>query len=63
MGIRQADSRWQAQPSPVTNTGSFSGYQPSHPYMTWTARRSNRSTLKEINPEYLLERLMLKLKL
>ena len=29
----------------------------------WTARRFNRSTLKEINPEYLLEGLMLKLKL
>ena len=29
----------------------------------WTAGRSNQSTLKEINPEYLLERLMLKLKL
>ena len=29
----------------------------------WTARRSNQSTPKEINPEYLLERLMLKLKL
>ena len=28
----------------------------------WTARRSNQSILKEINPEYLLERLMLKLK-
>ena len=28
----------------------------------WTARRLNRSTLKEINPEYLLEGLMLKLK-
>ena len=27
----------------------------------WTARRSNRSILKEINPEYSLERLMLKL--
>ena len=26
----------------------------------WTARRSNQSTLKEINPEYLLEGLMLK---
>ena len=30
---------------------------------TWTARRSNQSILKEINPEYSLERLMLKLKL
>ena len=29
----------------------------------WTARRSNHSTLKEINPEYSLEGLMLKLKL
>ena len=29
----------------------------------WTARRSNQSILKEIRPEYLLERLMLKLKL
>ena len=30
---------------------------------TWTARRSNQSILKEINPEYSLEELMLKLKL
>ena len=29
----------------------------------WTARRSNQSNLKEINPEYSLEGLMLKLKL
>ena len=29
----------------------------------WTARRSNQSTLKEINPEYSLDELMLKLKL
>ena len=28
----------------------------------WTARRSNQSILKEINPEYSLERLRLKLK-
>ena len=28
----------------------------------WTARRSNQSILKEINPEYSLEELMLKLK-
>ena len=31
--------------------------------LPWTARRSNQSILKEINPEYSLERLMLKLKL
>ena len=29
----------------------------------WTARRSNQSILREINAEYSLERLMLKLKL
>ena len=31
--------------------------------VSWAARRSNKSTLKEINPEYSLEELMLKLKL
>ena len=29
----------------------------------WTAKRSNQSILKEMSPEYSLERLMLKLKL
>ena len=29
--------------------------------VTWTVRRSNQSVLKEINPEYSLEGLMLKL--
>ena len=32
-------------------------------WVPWTARRSNKSILKEINPEYSLERLRLKLKL
>ena len=31
--------------------------------VTWTAKRSNQSILKELNPEYSLEGLMLKLKL
>ena len=31
--------------------------------VSWTARKSNQSILKEINPEYSLEKLMLKLKL
>ena len=31
--------------------------------VSWRARRSNQSILKEINPEYSLEGLMLKLKL
>ena len=33
------------------------------PRVPWTARRSNWSILKEINPEYSLEGLILKLKL
>ena len=33
------------------------------PKVPWTARRSNQSILKEVNPEYSLEGLMLKLKL
>ena len=32
-------------------------------WVPWTTKRSNPSIPKEINPEYLLERLMLKLKL
>ena len=31
--------------------------------VSWTARRSNQSILQEINPEYSLEGLVLKLKL
>ena len=31
--------------------------------VSWTARRSNKSVLKEVSPAYLLEGLMLKLKL
>ena len=31
--------------------------------VSWTARRSNQSILKEISPEYSLEGLMLQLKL
>ena len=34
-----------------------------HLRVPWTAKRSNYSIIKEINPEYFLERLMLKLKL
>ena len=34
-----------------------------HLKVTWTARLSNQSILKEINPEYSLEGLILKLKL
>ena len=33
------------------------------PKVPWTARRSNQSILREINPEYSVEGLMMKLKL
>ena len=38
-------------------------YWRRHLRVPWTARRSSQSLLKEISPEYSLERLMLKLKL
>ena len=34
-----------------------------HLRVPWTAKRSNQSIIKQINPEYLLEGLLLKLKL
>ena len=37
--------------------------QPAHLRLPWTARRSNQSIIREINSEYSLEGLMLKLKL
>ena len=40
----------------------LSPYSLSH-YVTWTARGSSQSILKEISPEFSLEGLMLKLKL
>ena len=41
----------------------FSKYLRRPLRVPWTARRSNQSVLKEINPEYSLEGLILKLKL
>ena len=46
--------------------GSLRNYICNLPYdsrVPWTARRSNQSILKEINLEYSLEGLMLRLKL
>ena len=40
----------------LSNCGAGEGLR-----VPWTARRSNQSILKEINPEYSLEGLMLKL--
>ena len=45
-------------------SGSVScGVTVPFPWVPWTAKGSNQSILKEINPEYSLEGLMLKLKL
>ena len=41
----------------------FSGSVVYNSTTPWTARRSSQSILKDINPEYSLEGLMLKLKL
>ena len=43
--------------------GAFTSFATSASRVPWTARRSKQSTLKEINPECSLERLMLKTKL
>ena len=43
--------------------GLFFWKLPKAKGISWTARRSNQSILKEISPEYSLEGLMLKLKL
>ena len=45
------------------NAGAFELCWRSLLRVPWTARGSNQSILKEINPEYSLEGLMLKLKL
>ena len=65
-------SRWDS-PGQNTGMGSISLYRRSSQprdgaagedmRVPWTARRSNQSMLKETNPEYSLERLMLKLML
>ena len=51
--------------SPALAGGSFTTSATREPHLlrfTWTARRSNKSILKEINPVFSLEQLMLKLK-
>ena len=50
----------------ITNEWENSRAHASNPYplsIQWTARRSNQSILKENNPKYSLEGLLLKLKL
>ena len=46
-----------------THTKYIYIYEDTHLRVPWIARKSNQSILKEINPEYSLEALMLKPKL
>ena len=74
----QCRGLWKVLSSTTIQKHQFSDAQPSlwssshiHTWLLeknialtiWRARRSNQSTLKEINPKYSLEGLMLKLKL
>ena len=47
----------------LTHMSPSPGHKVRYILRLWTARRSNQSILKEINSEYSLEGLMLKLKL
>ena len=56
--------RWTIKKAECRGIDAFeSWYQRRLLRVPWTARRSKQSILKEVNPEYPLERLMLKLKL
>ena len=54
---------WTIKKAEHWRTDAFEFWCPRRLFrVPWTARRSNQSILKEINPEYSLEGLMLKLK-
>ena len=56
--------RWTIKKAECRGIDAFeSWYQRRLLRVPWTAKRSKQSILKEVNPEYPLERLMLKLKL
>ena len=55
---------WTIKKAECQSTDAFELWcRRRHLRVPWTARRSNKSILKEISPEYSLEGLMLKLKL
>ena len=55
---------WTIEKAERQRTDAFELWCWRRPWrVPWTARRSNQSILKEINPEYSLEELILKLKL
>ena len=63
MKIPSSVHLWYKLNIKVTIWAQFKNFSLSPNKVSWTARRSNQSILKEIGPEYSLEGLMLKLKL
>ena len=61
--VRYGCENWTLKKAEHTKIDAFVDYGVEKTLESpWTARRSNQSILKEINPEYSLEGLMLKLK-
>ena len=62
--MRYGCESWAIKKVELGRTDAFKlGCWKIPPRVPWTARKSNQSILKEINPEYSLEGLMLKLKM
>ena len=62
MGLQESDTTERLNRTEHQRIDAFELYCWRRPLrVPWTARRSNQSILKEINPEYSLESLMLKL--
>ena len=62
--VRHTCESWTIKKAECWTTDAFEvWYWRSHLSISWTARRSSQEVLKEINPDYSLEGLMLKLKL
>ena len=61
--VKNGCERWTIKKAECRRTDAFELWCWRLLRVSWTARRSNQSILKEIHPEYSLEGLMLKLKL
>ena len=61
--VKYGCESWTVKKAECQRMDAFELWCWGRPRVPWTARRSNQSILKEINPEYSLEGLMLRLKL
>ena len=61
--VKYAYERWSIKKAERKITDAFELWCWRRLIVLWTERRPNQSILKEINPKYSLDRLMLKLKL